>query len=142
MFNTQPQAPNTPWGLQQLAKPLTSQDIQDLIDGKELKTTKVKDATRRVPITDANKNVMNFDYSKVGQLPTIPIKPIALANNTANTAVSDQTALSMIPTGYDKVTQQLGPQWFNKQQAAAAAGDWDTYYNIQQQVAMIMKTPR
>jgi len=141
LFNTQPQAPDTPWGLQQLAKPLTSQDIQDLIDGKPLKSTKVQSATRAVPITDANKNVMNFDYSKVGQLKQIPTTP--LAKTTANnTATSDATALSQIPQGYDKVTQQLGPQWFNKQQAAAAAGDWDTYYAIQQQVASIMKTPR
>jgi len=38
----------------------------------------------------------------------------------------------------DRVTAQLGPNWFNKQQAAAASGDWDSYYNMQKQVDDIM----
>jgi hypothetical protein len=76
---------------------------------------------------------MQSDYSKVGQLPTVtgPVAPAATAPN-ANPA---QTAL------YAEVSRQLGSNWFNRQQAAAAAGDWDTYNSIQAQVNAILNPP-
>jgi hypothetical protein len=41
----------------------------------------------------------------------------------------------------NKVTAQLGENWFNRQQAAANAGDWDNYYAIQKQVDNILYKP-
>jgi hypothetical protein len=125
LYNTQPNAPETPFGLQQMAQPLTSQQIMDLVLGKPIQQPTVQSATRRVPITDQNRNVMDYDYSKVGQLQTVngPVAPDAGNSQTAN---------------YDLVTSKLGADWFNRQQAAAAAGDWDTYYSIQNQVDAIL----
>ena len=42
-------APNTPFGLQQLAKPLTGQEIQDLISGRGYTPRTVNPATRINP---------------------------------------------------------------------------------------------
>jgi hypothetical protein len=128
LYNTNPNAPDTPYGLQQMAKPLTMQEINDLILGKGTKAQTVAPATRRVPITDANRNVMNFDYSKVGQLPVIaPVAPSQVTPTSASTSAINA-----------ELTKQLGANWFNRQQAAAAAGDWETYYAIQRQVDAIM----
>jgi hypothetical protein len=76
---------------------------------------------------------MQTDYSKVGQLPTVtgPVQPAATPPN-ANPAQA---------AGYAEVAKQLGSNWFNKQQAAAAAGDWDTYNSIQAQVNAILNPP-
>jgi hypothetical protein len=128
LYNTNPNAPDTPYGLQQMARPLTMAEINDMILGKTSTTPKVAPATRRVPITDANRNVMNTDYSRVGQLPVIA--PVAPSQVTPT-----QTSTSPINA---ELTRQLGANWFNRQQAAAAAGDWETYYAIQRQVDAIM----
>ena len=127
MYNTNPNAPDTPYGLQQMAKPLTMAQINDMIMGRPFTPDTVAPATRRVPITDANRNVMNFDYSKVGQLPVItaPIAPTQIAPTTVSPINAE-------------LTRQLGANWFNRQQAAAAAGDWETYYAIQRQVDAIL----
>jgi hypothetical protein len=127
LYNTQPEAPNTPWGIQQIARPLTMQEINDMILGKTSVTPTVAPATRRVPITDANRNVMNTDYSRVGQLPVIA--PVAPTQITQTPAADPR---------YDEVAKQLGANWFNRQQAAAAAGDWETYNLITQQVNAIL----
>ena len=101
------------------------QEINDMILGKTSKQQTVAPATRAVPITDANRNVMNYDYSKVGQLPVIsaPIAP---------TQVSPTSPINA------EIARQLGSNWFNRQQAAAIAGDWETYYAIQRQVDAII----
>ena len=129
LYNTNPNAPDTPYGLQQMAKPLTMQEINDLILGKNVSAPQVQSATRRVPITDANRNVMNFDYSKVGQLPVVsaPVAPTQVTPTSTSTSAVNA-----------ELTRQLGANWFNRQQAAAAAGDWETYYEIQRQVDAIM----
>ena len=110
-----------------MARPLTMAEINDMILGKTSKAQSVAPATRRVPITDANRNVMDFDYSKVGQLPVLA--PVMPSQVTTPTTVSPVNA---------EIARQLGPNWFNKQQAAAAAGDWETYYSIQRQVDAIL----
>ena len=127
LYNTNPNAPDTPYGLQQIARPLTMAEINDMILGKTSTTPKVAPATRRVPITDANRNVMNYDYSKVGQLSpiTAPIAPTQLTPSTTSPINAE-------------IARQLGSNWFNRQQAAAAAGDWETYYSIQRQVDAII----
>jgi hypothetical protein len=133
LYNTQPQAPNTPWGLQQIAQPLTSQQIMDLVLGKNVTQPTVQNATRRIPITEQNRNVMNYDYSKVGQLPVVagPVIPNANAQTTSALAEQQNKLLA----------EKLGSNWFNRQQAAAAAGDWETYNSIQQQVNAILNPP-
>jgi len=105
------------------------QEINDMILGKKSTTQQVAPATRRVPITDANRNVMNTDYSRVGQLPTIqaPIAPSQITSTVTPPSAANA-----------EIAKQLGANWFNRQQAAAAAGDWETYYAIQRQVDAIM----
>jgi hypothetical protein len=127
LYNTQPNAPDTPWGAQQMARPLTMAEINDMILGKTSKAQSVAPATRRVPITDYNRNVMNTDYSKVGQLPVLA--PVAPSQVTTPSTTSPVNA---------EIAKQLGSNWFNRQQAAAAAGDWETYYAIQRQVDAII----
>jgi hypothetical protein len=127
LYNTQPNAPDTPYGLQQLARPLTMDEINDMILGKPYTPQTVAPATRRVPITDANRNVMNTDYSKVGQLPVLaPVVPSQAPTTTTTSPINAEIA------------RQLGSNWFNRQQAAATAGDWETYYAIQRQVDAII----
>ena len=128
LYNTQPEAPNTPWGLQQMAQPMTSKQIMDAFLGRPVTTPQVAPATRRVPITDANRNVMNTDYSRVGQLPTVPV---------TGPVTPTQVAATQSPINAE-IARQLGTNWFNRQQAAAAAGDWETYYAIQRQVDAIV----
>ena len=96
--------------------------------GRPVTTPQVAPATRRVPITDANRNVMNTDFSRVGQLPTIPV---------TGPVVPTQVTSTPSPINAE-ITRQLGANWFNRQQAAAAAGDWETYYAIQRQVDAIL----
>ena len=66
--------------------------------------------------------------TNVYQLPTItaPVAP--------TTAVAPVTQ----DPRYDEVAKKLGANWFNRQQAAAAAGDWETYNLITQQVNAIL----
>jgi len=130
-FNAQAynQAPgaDTPYGLQQLAKPLTQAQIADLIAGRPIRQETVAPATRFEAYNPAS--MITPNANNVYQLPTItatgPVAP-----TTMGSVSTDQR--------YAEVTRQLGANWFNRQQAAAAAGDYETYYAIQRQVDAIL----
>jgi hypothetical protein len=69
----------------------------------------------------------------VYQLPVIgaPVAPGTVTPPTTTMApatVAQQT----------EIVRQLGPDWMQRQQAAAAAGDWATYNQIQQVVNSII----
>jgi hypothetical protein len=124
------QAPGsaTPYGLQQLARPLTSAQIADLIAGRPMSQQPVAaPATRTQAYNPAS--MIQPNATNTYQLPTVtaPIVPTALTTTPVST---DQR--------YAEVTRQLGANWFNRQQAAAAAGDYETYYAIQRQVDAIL----
>ena len=129
-FNAQAynQAPGaaTPYGLQQLARPLTQAQIADIIAGRPIRQETVAPATRTQAYNPAS--MIAPTANNVYQLPTVTA-PVAPATITAPTAVSPINA---------EINRQLGSNWFNRQQAAAAAGDWETYYAIQRQVDAIL----
>mgnify|MGYP007049610227 CR=1 FL=1 len=137
-------APVSPWGLQGQAQPLTGQQISDVIAGQPLVQAPVAPA-RRVEQYRPNYN----RPPSYGQIKLTPQYGGSAATPAA-AAMSDMTPMSAAPANFvagptgdnmDRVTAQLGPNWFNKQQASAAAGDWDSYYQIQQQVDNIMYQP-
>ena len=134
-------APVTPYGLQGQAQPLTGQQISNVIAGQPLVQAPVVPATR---VEQYRPN-----YNRPPSYGQIQLNP-QYGGSAATTATPAAAARSIAPqmstaapaTGnMDQVTAQLGPNWFNKQQASAAAGDWDSYYQIQQQVDNIMYQP-
>jgi hypothetical protein len=125
-YNQAP-GPDTPYGLQQLAKPLTQAQIADLIAGRPIRQQPAAaPATRTEAYNPAS--MITPNANNVYQLPTItapvaPTTPVVPVNQDPR---------------YDEVAKKLGANWFNRQQAAAAAGDWETYNLITQQVNAIL----
>jgi hypothetical protein len=108
------QAPGsaTPWGLQQLAKPLTSAQIADLIAGRPMSQQPVAaPATRAQAYNPAS--MITPNATNVYQLPTVRTTP-----------VSSNAAVSAGPTALE---QQLAYD----QQQALAQGDNALYWDIQ-----------
>jgi hypothetical protein len=122
--------PETPWGLQQLAEPLTGQQIADLIAGKNVPTRQIQAATRRQAYNPAS--MVTPNASNTYQLPTIPaagaIAPTTQPVSTNPTTVAQQA----------EIVRQLGSDWMERQQRAAAVGDWATYNDIQRVVNSII----
>jgi hypothetical protein len=120
----------TPWGLQQMAQPLSGSQIADIIAGRDLAAGPVvPNANRRDAYNPAS--MITPDATNTYQLPTIaqraPTSAVApVSTNPADTAQQAE------------ISRQLGANWFNRQQAAAAAGDWETYNDIQQKVNAII----
>ena len=134
--------PVTPYGLQGQAQPLTGQQITDVVQGRPLVQAPVAPATRVEQYRP--------DYRELPTYGQIQLSP-QYAGSAARTAAAPMMASSFAEPqaavaapapaasgNMDRVTAQLGPNWFNKQQAAASAGDWDSYYNMQKQVDDIM----
>jgi len=117
-------APDTPWGLQQVATPLTSQQIEDIVMGRNVTTPVVPNATRREAYAQGP---VAPSYGQRKLEPKITNQP------ASNVAYSPSTTYNN-----PELTKQLGANWFNRQQAAANAGDWETYYAIQKQVDQIL----
>jgi hypothetical protein len=119
----------TPWGLQQMAVPLSGQQIADIVAGRDLAAGPVvPNANRRDAYNAASMVTPNATNTYQLPLPTpratTPTTPTS--TNPANTAQQAE------------ISRQLGANWFNRQQAAAAAGDWETYNDIQQKVNAII----
>jgi hypothetical protein len=118
-------APTTPWGLQQMATPLTSQQIQDIVAGKEITTPTVAPATRREA------------YVKGPVAPTfgqVKLSP-AYKNTGANTTT---TSGGTTDQQYKQIVEKLGPNWATDLQTAATNGNWTEYNRIQQEVNSIL----
>ena len=98
-----------------------SQEINDIIAGKQVANPVVSNATRRQAYAPG------------------PVAPsygqYKMEPKFGNTASTVTTPVSPINAEINRV---LGSDWFTKQQAAAAAGDWETYYAIQRQVDAII----
>jgi hypothetical protein len=124
----QVQAPVTPWGLQQIATPLTGQQITDIINGKPYVSAPVRPATRVEQYVPDTRTPPSY-----GQVQLQPIYK--------DTVVNAPVAPTNVDPRYAEVSKQLGANWFNRQQAAAAAGDWETYNLITQQVNSILNPP-
>jgi hypothetical protein len=119
-------APVTPYGLQGQAQPLTGQQIDDIINGVPLVQQPIRPATRVEQYRADTRTPPSYGQVKLDPrygntvAATAPVTPTS--NNPRN----------------QEITAKLGANWFNRQQAAAAAGDWDTYYEIQRQVDAIL----
>jgi hypothetical protein len=123
-FNAQAynQAPGsaTPWGLQQLAKPLTQAQIADIIAGRPISATPtVAPATRAQAYNPAS--MVTPNANNVFQLPTVRA-PVS----------SNTTAVSAAPTALE---QQLAYD----QQLALAQGNDALYWDIQARLDALKK---
>jgi hypothetical protein len=114
-----------------MARPLTQEQIADMIAGRPIRQTTVAPATRFEAYNPAS--MITPTANNVYQLPTItaPVAPV----------VPTATAPAAADPRFDEVAKKLGANWFNRQQAAAAAGDWETYNLITQQVNAILNPP-
>jgi hypothetical protein len=119
-----------PWGLQQLAKPLTGSQIADLIAGKNVPQEAIAKASRRQAYNPASMVTPNANNTY--QLPTIQAAG-AIAPTTAPTSISPTSQAQQA-----EIVKQLGSNWMERQQRAAAIGDWETYNQIQQTVNSII----
>jgi hypothetical protein len=76
-------APNTPWGLQQLAQPLTSQQLQDLLSGRGYTPPTIAPATRMNPYIADNRIPSSYGQLQLSPTykgtytPPTPIAPVA-----------------------------------------------------------------
>jgi hypothetical protein len=118
-------APNTPFGLQQLAKPLTGQEITDVISGRPYVSGPVAPATRMEQYVPDTRTPPSYGQVKL---------------NPTYTGATQTPARTASPN-YSNVSQKLGDNWFNKQQAFAMAGDWDAYNDYTQQINNILNPP-
>jgi len=118
-------APNTPFGLQQMAKPLSSQQIQDMIAGKEITIPKVAPATRKE------------QYVKGPVAPTygqVMLNP----GYKGTAATTGATSSGTTDAQFKQIADKLGPNWATDLQTAATNGNWDEYNRIQQLVNSIL----
>ena len=124
---------DTPWGLQQLAKPLTGAQIADLIAGKNVPSFNVQSAQRRQAYDPASMATPNANNTY--QLPTIPASG-SVAPGSSTTPVSTMSPTTVAQQA--EIVKQLGADWMSRQQKAAAIGDWGTYNQIQATVNSII----
>ncbi len=129
LYNTAPNAPQTPFGLQQMAEPLTGDQINQIAMGRTVIPNNM-----RMPVNP-------YDWSKDYNSNNVPMAPVGVVLPTIQTSgpvVPNRATSTSVDPRYADVSKQLGANWFNKQQAAAQAGDWDTYNQITQQVGSIL----
>ena len=119
-------APNTPFGLQQLAKPLSSQQIQDMIMGREITTPTVAPATRKE------------QYVKGPVAPTYGQVKLNPAYKNTSTTTNATTSGGVTDQQYTKIVEKLGKNWATDLQVAAQNGNWEEYNRIQQEVNSIL----
>jgi hypothetical protein len=122
----QVQAPETPWRLQSVAQPLTGEQINDYIQGKAIVSGPVIPATRveqYVPDTRIPPS-----YGQVQLTPNVRTTPASSTVSNSSSTIADNP----------EIVARLGSNWFARQQGAANAGDWDTYFAIQRQVDQIL----
>jgi hypothetical protein len=123
---------DTPWGLQQLAKPLTGAQIADLIAGKNVPSFNVQAASRRQAYDPSSMVTPNANNTY--QLPTIPSSGAVAPGGSTPTATMSPATIAQ----QTEIVRQLGSDWMDRQQRAAAMGDWQTYNQIQQVVNSII----
>jgi hypothetical protein len=123
-------APETPFGLQQGFTPLTGQQINDIIAGKQVSGPVSPNATRVEQYRADTRTPPSY-----GQ---VELKP---AYKTTAGSVAPTNTNNVSDAQYNRITEVLGPNWFNRQQAAAQAGDWETYNMIQNQINNILNPP-
>jgi hypothetical protein len=120
-------APNTPYGAQSANTALTPAEMDSLINGNFQARGPVAPATRAEAYNPAS--MVQASQANTYQLPTF--KSPAAASNLTNTSQSNNAQ-------FNQVAQVLGSDWLSRQQAAANAGDWYTYNQIQAQVNQIL----
>ena len=122
----------TPWGLQQVAKPLTGAQISDIAAGRPYTAGPVApSATRREAYNPAS--MVTPSAKNTYQLPQV-----GGAISPSTTTPPASTVSPATQAQQAQIVKQLGADWMTRQQAAAAAGDWATYNQIQQVVNSII----
>jgi hypothetical protein len=124
---------NEPWGIQQLAKPLTGAQIADLIAGKNVPQEAISRATRAQAYNPAS--MVTPNANNVYQLPQLAASgAVAPGGSTPSIPSTDPATVAQ----QAEIVKQLGSDWMTRQQRAAAMGDWTTYNQIQQVVNSII----
>jgi hypothetical protein len=123
----QAEAPMTPWGAQSANTAMTPAEMASLVAGNFQARGPVAPATRREAYNPAS--MVEASQANTYQLPTYktPTAPII----PTNTSQSNNAQ-------FNQVASVLGSDWLARQQAAANAGDWYTYNQIQAQVNQIL----
>jgi hypothetical protein len=125
-------ASDTPWGLQQIATPLTGAQIADILAGREPVAGPIAaPATRREAYNPASMVAPNAQNTY--QLPKVGGAIAPGTPTTPTTTMSPATQAQQT-----EIVRQLGADWMARQQQAAAVGDWATYNQIQQVVNSII----
>jgi hypothetical protein len=118
-------APNTPWGAQSANTAMTPAEMQSLIAGNFQARGPVAPATRREAYNPAS--MVEASQANTYQLPVL-----AKSQSAPTTTTTTNNAQ------FNQVASVLGTDWLSRQQAAANAGDWFTYNQIQAQVNQIL----
>jgi len=123
-------APNTPWGLGQVAAPMSPADMEAIINGTYRAPQGTPAATRAEAYAPNPYPVPSYGQVQVGG-------PVAPTTNTGSTRTSslytaDQKAA---------IATALGKDWQKRLDNAALNGDYATVVDIQNQIAAIINPP-
>jgi hypothetical protein len=131
LYNYAPAAPNTPFGSQYVAPMMTSQQIMDLIMGKQLQQPNITPATKVIPTPPGSKPIeqLGIYAPQLNQIPATPVNQVTPTTPGQSGVTNEQ---------FKEVSKALGSDWLIRQQKAAETGDWATYYQIQAQVYAIL----
>jgi hypothetical protein len=123
-------APNTPWGLGQIAAPLSPDEIQQAIAGTYKQRAGTPAATRAEAYRAPTMAAPSYGQVQVGG-PTAAIAPTTKpgTGQTKELYTSDQKST---------ITATLGPNWQKDLDNAALNGDYATIVRIQNQIDAIL----
>jgi hypothetical protein len=124
-------APVTPWGLQQVAAPLTKADYDAIIAGTYRAPQPVAPATRAEAYRAPTQVAPSYGQVRVGaNIPAPgPVAPTTTTGRTSSLYTPDQQAT---------IAQALGADWQRRLDNAALNGDYATIVAIQNQIAAVL----
>jgi hypothetical protein len=122
-------APSTPWGLGQIAAPLSPDEVQQAIAGTYKQRAGTPAATRVEAYKPNTIPVPQYGQVRVGMnIPQAPIAPTTPSNNTS----------AYTPAQSSQIETALGKDWQAKQQRAALNGDYATLVEMQKIIDAIL----
>jgi hypothetical protein len=124
-------APNTPWGLGQVAAPMSPADMAAIINGTYRAPTGTPAATRAEAY--APSPYVAPEYGQI-KLTNYVNKPVAPGTTTRTSSLYTADQKSAIATA-------LGKDWQSRLDNAALNGDYVTIAAIQNQIASVLNPP-
>jgi hypothetical protein len=122
---------NTPWGLGQIAAPLSPEEVEQAIAGTYQQRTGTPQATRAEAYSPNTIAAPQYGQVQVGiNAPTAPIAPTSPSGGaTKELYTTDQKT---------QISGVLGPNWQKDLDNAALNGDYATIVRIQNQIDAIL----